>query len=46
MGDKHEADIESQVALPDFGLLVTMEDATATAVNPLGPAIGIVEIVR
>lgn len=46
LGDKHEAEIESQVPLADFGLMVTMEDATATLVNPLGPAIGIVEIVR
>ena len=42
---RNEAEIRSEVALPDFGLLVTMEDATATLVNPLGPGIGIVEIV-
>ena len=42
---RNEAEIKSEVALPDFGLLVTMEDATATIVNPLGPSIGIVEIV-
>jgi hypothetical protein len=46
LGQKHEAEIESKVALADFGLLVTMEDATGTILNPLGPAIGIVEIVR
>lgn len=45
-GNKNEAQIESEVALPDFGLLVTMEDANATITNPIGPAIGIVEIVR
>jgi hypothetical protein len=44
--EKHEATIESQVAFSDFGLLVTMENATGTIVNPAGPAIGIVEIVR
>lgn len=44
--EKHEATIESQVAFPDFGLLVTMENATGTIVSPVGPAIGIVEIVR
>jgi hypothetical protein len=43
---KNEAEIQSEVAFPDFGLLVTMEDATATAISPVGPAIGIVEIVR
>jgi len=46
VGDKHEADIESQVAFADFGLMVTTEDATGTIVRPVGPAIGIVEIVR
>jgi hypothetical protein len=45
-GNKNEAQIESEVALPDFGLLVTMEDANATITNPIGPAIGIVEIIR
>jgi len=43
---RNEANIKSEVALADFGLLVTMEDATGTLVNPLGPSIGIVEIVR
>ncbi len=45
-GGKNEAEIQSEVALTDFGLLVTMEDANATITNPIGPAIGIVEIVR
>ena len=45
-GGKNEAEIQSEVAFPDFGLLVTMEDATAAGVSPLGPSIGIVEIVR
>ena len=45
-GGRNEAEIKSEVALPDFGLLVTMEDANATIVNPVGPSIGIVEIVR
>jgi len=43
-GKRNEAEISSEVALPDFGLLVTMEDATGTVANPLGPSIGIVEI--
>jgi hypothetical protein len=42
---RNEAEIKSEVSLPDFGLLVTMEDATGTLMNPLGPSIGIVEIV-
>jgi hypothetical protein len=46
LGQKHEAEVEAQVPLPDFGLMVTMEDAAGTIVNPLGPAIGIVEIIR
>lgn len=41
---RNEAEIQSEVALPDFGLLVTMEDANGTSVNPLGPSIGVVEI--
>jgi len=44
-GRRNEAQIASEVALPDFGLLVTMEDAAGTVANPLGPAIGVVEIV-
>ncbi len=43
---RNEAEIKSEVALKDFGLLVTMEDANGTLVNPLGPSIGIVEIVK
>lgn len=43
---RNEAEIKSEVALSDFGLLVTMEDATGTLVNPLGPSIGIVEIIK
>jgi len=44
-GGRNEAEIKSEVTLPDFGLLVTMEDANATIVNPLGPSIGVVQIV-
>ncbi len=43
---RNEAEIKSEVALADFGLLVTMEDATGTSVNPLGPSIGVVEIIK
>lgn len=43
---RNEAEIRSEVALKDFGLLVTMEDAKGTTTNPLGPSIGIVEIVH
>ena len=46
-GNKNEAEIESTVALSDFGLLVTSEDAAATTiVRPVGPALGIFEIIR
>jgi hypothetical protein len=41
---RNEAEVRSEIPLPDFGLLVTMEDATATLANPVGPSIGIVEI--
>lgn len=43
---RNEAEIKSEVALPDFGLFITMEDATGTLMNPLGPSIGIVEIAK
>lgn len=43
---RNEAEIKSETALKDFGLLITMENATATAANPLGPSIGIVEITK
>ncbi len=42
---RNEAEIKSEVAVGDFGLLVTMEDANGTSsANPLGPSIGVVEI--
>jgi len=41
---RNEAEIRSETTLKDFGLLITMEDANGTLVNPLGPGIGIVEI--
>ncbi|MCM3872231.1 MAG: anti-sigma factor [Pyrinomonadaceae bacterium] len=43
---RNEAEIRSETALMDFGLLVTMEDAVGSSANPLGPAIGVVEIVN
>jgi hypothetical protein len=39
-GGKNEAEIKSQTALPDFGLLVTLEDATKLGANPAGARIG------
>jgi len=42
---RNEAEIRSEVALGDFGLLVTMEDANGASANPLGPGTGVVEIV-
>ncbi len=43
---RNEAEIRSETALTDFGLLVTTEDATGALTNPLGTTIGVVEIVR
>ena len=46
-GGKNEAEIKTEIGLPDFGLLVTMEDANATTIlSPAGPSIGLVEIVQ
>lgn len=43
---KNEAEIKANTALQDFGLLVTMEDATAfnTIVTPVGPRIGVIQL--
>ncbi len=43
---RNEAEIRSETALADFGLLVTTEEATGTSADPVGPAIGVVEIVK
>jgi hypothetical protein len=42
-GGKNEAEIKSQVAFADFGLLVTMEDADVA--SPVGPGIAHIHIV-
>jgi|ERR1043165_3652337 hypothetical protein len=41
--DRNEAEIRSEVALPDFGLVVTMESAVGAM--PVGPAVGTITIV-
>ena len=43
---RNEAEIRSEIELPDFGLFVTAEDSTAALTNPAGPKIGFVEIVK
>jgi hypothetical protein len=46
---RNEAEIKSETTLPDFGLLVTMEDAGVvknTVVIPAGPRLGVIEIVK
>jgi hypothetical protein len=40
---RNEAEIKSEVALPDFGLLVTMENAEGA--SPAGPIVGRIHIV-
>jgi len=40
---RNEAEIRSEVAMPDFGLIVTME--SAEGVTPIGPAVGTIHIV-
>lgn len=42
-GGRNEAEIKSEVALPDFGLIVTMEGAEGA--TPVGPAVGTIHIV-
>jgi hypothetical protein len=46
---RNEAEIRSETALPDFGLLVTMEDAgmlKGEVGSPGGPTLGVVEIIK
>ena len=42
-GGRNEAELRSEVALPDFGLVVTMESAVGEI--PAGPAVGTIHIV-
>ena len=43
---RNEAEIRSETTLPDFGLLVTMEDAgLKTWTSPAGPSVGVIHIV-
>lgn len=42
---RNEAEIKAETTLPDFGLLVTMENATADGVTPVGPRIGHIHII-
>ena len=42
---RNEAEIRSETALKDFGLLVTMENA-GEVTSPIGPNLGVVEIIK
>ena len=44
---KNEAEIKANTTLPDFGLLVTMEDLNAfnTIVTPVGTKLGVIQLV-
>ena len=42
-GGRNEAELRSEVTLPDFGLVVTMENAVGAM--PVGPAVGTIHIV-
>ena len=42
-GGRNEAEIKTEVAMPDFGLIVTMEGAEGE--TPIGPAVGTIHIV-
>lgn len=43
---RNEAEVRSEVTLQDFGLLITLEDATGDLTSPHGNRIGFVEIVK
>ena len=42
---RNEAEIKSETTLPDFGLLITMENTTAIGATPVGPRIGLIHII-
>jgi hypothetical protein len=44
---RNEAEIKATTTLPDFGLLVTMEDLAAvkTVVTPVGPRLGVIQLI-
>jgi hypothetical protein len=42
---RNEAEIQSEVSWPDFGLLVTMEPSSSTGAGPIGPTVGTIHIV-
>jgi hypothetical protein len=46
--DRHEAEINGEVAFSDFGLFLTDEDvvATKTIITPVGRRVGFIEIIR
>jgi len=47
--DRNEAEINAQTTLPDFGLLITMEDVGAVkslVVKPTGLRLGVIEIIK
>jgi hypothetical protein len=45
-GKRNEAEIQAETTIPDFGLLVTMEDATGIGERPIGVRVGDIEIIR
>ena len=48
--NKNEAEINATTTFPDFGLLVTQEDIgvvkSTTILSPVGPRLGVIEIIR
>lgn len=43
---RNEAEVKAETTLTDFGLLITMEDASGNIASPHGDAIGVVEIIK
>jgi hypothetical protein len=48
--NKNEAEVNATTTFPDFGLLVTQEDIgvvkSTTILSPVGPRLGVIEIIR
>ncbi len=45
-GGGKEAEVRAELILPDFGILLTSEAISSTSTTPVGPIVGIVEIVK
>jgi len=43
---RNDAEIRSETSLDDFGLFVSMEDTNGQLISPVGPRVGIIEVIK